>query len=424
MNLQIVGCSHHASTVAVRERLSFTESQIGPFLDRFYQQFPRSEAVLLSTCNRTEFFTAGKDDDATPSQSQMIDFLAVERGLQAADIQPGLFHLSDRAAVRHLFTVAASLDSMVLGEAQILSQVKRAYELATETNPSIPLTHRVFQSAIQVARRVANETTLHNNRVSVPSIAVNVLAKQIFERLDNKRILVVGAGEMAEETLTYLRSEGGRNIVVVNRTDSAADALASRFDGRTAAWDQLPEQLVLADLIVGTTGATQPVIDTSLFDQIEDLRKQRPLFILDLAVPRDVEAAVGERLNVYLYTLDDLQKECERNRGARESQFPKAMKILDQETDRFFREWKTRSSSGQTVAMLRRQADQVKQAEMEWLLNRLGDVDDHQKALIEQAFHRLVNKILHPPLKSVRDDSDRGSGSLLEALKRLFQLEE
>lgn len=160
MNLQIIGCSHHQSNVSIREQLAFTEAQIKPFLDKFYRQFPNSEAVLLSTCNRTEFFAAGASNETLPSQQEMVNFLAGERGVSGAEIEKGLYRLNDREAVRHLFGVAASLDSMVVGETQILAQVKRAYELAIESNRAIPMTHRVFQSAIQVARRVANETKL------------------------------------------------------------------------------------------------------------------------------------------------------------------------------------------------------------------------------------------------------------------------
>ena len=422
MNLQIIGCSHHQSNVSIRERLAFTEAQIKPFLEKFYRRFPDSEAVLLSTCNRTEFFAAGRTTESIPSQQEMIHFLAGERGIVDSDIESGLYRLNDREAVRHLFSVAASLDSMVVGETQILAQVKRAYELAIESNQSIPLTHRVFQSAIQVARRVANETSLHSNRVSVPSVAVNVLAKQIFERLDNKRILVIGAGDMANETLTYLKGEGGSDIVVVNRTPEKAAALASRFDGRTEVWDRLPTEVAAADLIISTTGATEAVIDVPLFESIESQRKQKPLFMLDLAVPRDVQPEVGDRQNVYLYTLDDLQKVCDRNLESRKNQFPKAMKILDQETDRFLSEMRGRTSDS-TIVALRDQANQTKEAELTWLMNRIGgDISDEQRAVIEHAFHRLVNKMLHSPLKSVRDDSEKGNNSLLEAVRRLFQL--
>lgn len=421
MNLQVIGCSHHQSNVAIREQLAFTEQQIGPFLELFYDRFPESEAVLLSTCNRTEFYAAAKQPDLIPSQQEMIEFLVSQRGLSISDVNADLFAHSDRNAIEHLFSVAASLDSMVVGETQILAQVKRAYQLAIESNQTIPLTHQVFQSAIRVARRVSNETDIHSNRVSVPSIAICVLAKQIFERLDNKKILIVGAGEMAEETLTYVRSEGGKDICIINRTQSKAEELAAKFEGKVASWDSLQDQLATADLIVSTTGATEPVVTSAMFDQVEKARNQKPVFMLDLAIPRDIEAEIGDRLNVYLYTLDDLQKECEKNRQSRQSQYPKAIKIIDQETDLFFADVRRRSS-GSTIVQLRQQADKAKTAELTRLMNRLDGVSEAHRAEIEQSFNRLVNKILHPPLKSLQDDSINESGSMLDALKKLFQL--
>ncbi|MEL7498686.1 MAG: glutamyl-tRNA reductase [Planctomycetota bacterium] len=421
MKLQVVGCSHHVSNVEIRERLAFSETQVKPFLSTFYQTFSGCEAVLLSTCNRTEFYAAARNPEELPSETDMVEFLAGQCGITLIDINPDLFAYRDRNAIEHLFSVAASLDSMVIGEAQILSQVKRAYQLATETNPTIPLTHQVFQSAIRVARRVSNETDIHANRVSVPSVAIGVLAKQIFERLDNKRILIVGAGEMAEETLNYIRSDGGRDIVIANRTLAHAEALAETCEGEVAAWDQLQQELSIADLVVSTTGAKQPIVDQAMFESIEAQRKQKPLFILDLAVPRDFDAGIAARDNVYLYTLDDLQRECEHNRRSRESQYPQAIKIIEQETDQFFKELRRRNS-GSTIAQLKQQVDEVKQAELTRLMNRLEEVDPKHKQEIEQAFNRLVNKILHPPVKSVQSDSTAGSGGLLEALKKLFQL--
>jgi len=421
MNLQVVGCSHHHSNVAIRERLAFTEQQIRPFLDLFRTRFPQSEAVLLSTCNRTEFYAVAPNPELNPSQLEMIEFLASQRGLAISDINADVFVHSDRDAVEHLFSVAASLDSMVIGEAQILSQVKRAYQIAIDSDRSVPLTHQVFQSAIRVARRVSNETNIHANRVSVPSIAICVLAKQIFERLDNKKILILGAGEMAEETLNYVVSEGGKDIWITNRTESKAAQLAEKFNGQVCSWDEMQTQLSVADLVVSTTGATEPIVDSAMFDKIEKVRQQKPVFILDLAIPRDFAEEIADRLNVYLYTLDDLQKECERNRKSRQSQYPKAQKIIDQETDLFFADVRRREG-GSTIAQLRQQADKVKTAELERLMNRLEGLPENQRAEIEQSFHRLVNKILHPPLESLREDTMSESGTLIDALKKLFQL--
>lgn len=420
MNLHVIGCSHHQSSVSVREKLSFTPDQVKTFLNKFHSTFPLSEAVLISTCNRTELYAAGKTLEGIPTSEQMIDFLASERGLESGDISSNLFSHRNQEAIAHLFRVAASLDSMVIGEAQILSQVKQAYQLAVDTGHQIPLTHQVFQTAMKVAKRVATETDIHANRISVPSVAVNVLSGEIFERLDNKRILILGAGEMAEETLTYLTAKDGKDIVVINRTRSKAESLAEKFNGQVADWDDLGGQVAAADLIVSTTSANEPVVTTATFKEVTGSGRQQPLLVLDLAIPRDFDSKIGELPNVFLYTLDDLQKQCEKNRQSRQSQWPKAEKIIQQETANFFQDVHRRNS-GQTIAQLKQQANTAKDAELERLLNRLN-LSPEEEAVIEQSFHRLVNKILHPPLKSINADKSGDSGGLLEAMKRLFQL--
>ncbi len=420
MNLHVIGCSHHQSSVSVREKLSFTPDQVTTFLNKFHSTFPLSEAVLISTCNRTELYAAGKTLEGVPTSEQMIDFLASERGLESGDISSNLFAHRNQEAISHLFRVAASLDSMVIGEAQILSQVKQAYQLAVDTGHQIPLTHQVFQTAMKVAKRVATETDIHANRISVPSVAVNVLTGEIFERLDNKRILILGAGEMAEETLTYLAAKDGKDIVVVNRTRSKAESLAEKFNGQVADWDDLGQQVAAADLIVSTTSANEPVVTTAMFKEVTGSGRQQPLLVLDLAIPRDFDSKIGELPNVFLYTLDDLQKQCEKNRKSRQSQWPKAEKIILQETTNFFQDVHRRNS-GQTIAQLKQQANTAKDAELERLLNRLN-LSPEEEAVVEQSFHRLVNKILHPPLKSINADKGGDSGGLLDAMKRLFQL--
>lgn len=420
MILQLIGCSHHQSSLTVREKLAFNEAQSKLLLNSFYLRFPESEAVLLSTCNRTEFYVAGKELDFLPSKSELIDLLAEHRDLQSHEIESELFLHRDRSAIRHLFSVAASLNSMVIGETQILSQVKKAYQLAAELNPAGSMMHHVFQTAIRVARRISNDTNLHQARLSVPSVAVGVFARQIFERLDNKQILIIGAGPTAEETLRYVVSEGGREITVVNRTRANAEQLAEQFKGRAATWEQLDQLLITADFVISATGATQPVVTRQIFDRIERTRQQKPLLILDLAVPRDIDPEIGNRSNVYLYSLDDLHFECERNRQSRQTHFQKAEMILDEETDRFFSELNQRSNNG-TISQLKQQADDVKLAELKRLFNKV-DLDEQQQAEVEQAFNRLVNKILHPPLKSIREEESHHG--LVDALKRLFQLKD
>jgi glutamyl-tRNA reductase len=326
--------------------------------------------------------------------------------------------------VRHLYTVASSLDSMVLGEPQILAQVKDAYQLAAVQDSTGPLLHAVFQSAIRVSRRVSNETTIHERRVSVPSVAVADFARQIFERFDDKHAVVIGAGEMAQETLRYLLDEGVHQITVVNRSYDRASELATNGKGRAVAWDQLHEALATADIVVSTTAATEPIVSTADFARIERARFGRPMFILDLAVPRDFDPSIGRRPDVYLYSIDDLQETCRKNQKQRDRELPSAMRIVEREAARFMAEISHRAV-GPVIQQLREGWQKPKEEELERLLNKLPDLDDRARREIRQSFDRLVNKLLHPPLTSLRDESRKGvPRTLLDALARLFQLKD
>jgi glutamyl-tRNA reductase len=429
MKLQMVGCSHHTAGVQIRERLAFNRDQAAEALSRLRSRFPETEAVLLSTCNRVELYVASQAADACPSHHDVVSFLAEFHGLSPAELFNDLFERTGEDFVRHLFTVAASLDSMVIGEAQILSQVKQAYELATSVAATGPLTNAAFQAALRVAKRVATETAIQQKRVSIPSVAVADFASQFFERFDDKRIVVIGAGEMGEETLRYLIDEGARDIVLVSRNAARAEVLATRLAGAPRPWDALHPLLVEADLVVSATGSKEPIVSADEFKRIVAERYQRPLMILDLAMPRDFDPAIGDLAGVYLYSIDDLRSACERNRREREKEWPKAERIIEEETRRFMTDLHHRATAP-TIRRLKERADEVKAEELARLLNKLGGpdgkgLDPKVRAEITAAFDRVVNKLLHPPLESLRDEAQHGAPhGLLEALKRLFQLKD
>ena len=424
MRLSLVGCSHHTTSVDVRERLAFSGDQITDALSQLRDRYPKSEAVLLSTCNRVEIYTASQDPVHAPTQDQVVQFLADYHGLIADEVAQQVTVCSHEEAVHHLFSVAASMDSMVVGEPQILAQVKEAYRIATDGDYAGPLTHSAFQAAIRVARRVANETTIHKRRVSIPSVAVAEFAKAIFERFDDKLVLVIGAGEMGRETVQYLMDEGATQIVIVNRSPHRAAEMAAEFGALAEQWSGLDELMVRADLVVSTTGAPEPIFTRERYQRIEPLRYQRPLFILDLAVPRDFEVSIGKCLGVYLYSVDDLQATCQANQKAREKEWPKARRIVEEETGRFLADWNHRATAP-TIRRLREQAGQIKEQELQRLINKLEDADDKTQREIQVAFDRLVNKLLHPPLESLRDEAEQGAPhGLLEALSRLFKLQD
>lgn len=424
MKLQMVGCSHHGTSVAVRERLAFNQAQTIEALDVFRQRFPGTEAVLLSTCNRVEVYTAVDAPTPGPTHQQVAEFLAQFHGIELYEIFDDLFERTGEDAVRHLFTVAASLDSMVIGESQILSQVKQAYQLANEHDSTGPLTHAIFQAALKVARRVASETSINQKRVSVPSIAICDLASQIFERFDDKQVLVIGAGEMAEETIRYLQDVGAKDIRVINRTLARAEELAREFSGKAEPWDRLLELLASADLVVSATGSGEAIVRLEDYRRIEEQRAQRPLFVLDLAIPRDFDPAIEQCLGVYLYSVDDLREACERNQRERDRELPAAIAIIEEETAAFMADLHHRAT-GPIIKRLKQGWHAPKEAELRRLFNKLPELDDRARSEIQQSFDRLVNKLLHPPLESLRDEARQGSPhGLLDALKRLFQLKD
>ncbi|MFW6125059.1 MAG: glutamyl-tRNA reductase [Pirellulales bacterium] len=423
MIVQVVGCSHHGTSIALRERLAFRPEKAAEALDRWRRVFPGVEAVLLSTCNRVELYAASEAEDV-PGCRQVAGFLGRFHRLDPAEVVDALYQRQHGEAIRHLFAVASSLDSMVVGEPQIVAQVKEAYELAAAHDNTGPITHAAFQAALKCARRVAGETAVHQRRVSIPSVAVADFARQIFERFDDKHTVVLGAGEMAEETLRYLRDEGTHQITVINRHHQRAMELAERWKGRAVAWEQLPEALATADLIVSTSGSNEAIVTEDHFARVERTRLGRPLFILDLAVPRDFAPAIGERPDVYLYSVDDLRAACEANRRQRDRELPAAMKIVEQEADRFMAELYHRAT-GPIIRQLRQGWEEPKRRELERLLRRLPDLDDQAREEVQRSFDRLINKLLHPPLQSLREHSRDGvPHKLMDALRRLFNLRE
>ncbi len=424
MKLQMVGCSHHTAPVAVRERLAFSRDQAADALSRLRRRYPETEAVLLSTCNRVELYVAS-ESDTCPTHHDVISFLAEFHGLDPIALFNDLFERTGEDFVRHLFMVAASLDSMVVGEAQILAQVKQAYELATSVTATGPLTNQAFQAALRVAKRVTTETAIQQKRVSIPSVAVADFVPQVFERLDDKRIVVIGAGEMAEETLRYLIDGGAKEISLVGRNLERAQELAGRVGGgEPAPWSKLHPLLVAADLVVSATGASEPIVTLAEFKQIVAERFQRPVMILDLAMPRDFEPGIGDLTGVFLYSIDDLKAACEQNRREREKEWPKAERIIEDETRRFMADLHHRATAP-TIRRLKERADEVKAEELARLLGKLAGLDGKSQGEITAAFDRLVNKLLHPPLESLRDEAQHGAPhGLLDALKRLFQLKD
>ena len=420
---RVIGLNYRSTPLEVREQLAFSPTQIVAALTAWQDQTADIEAVLLSTCNRTEFYVA-TPESKLPTTEELLQFLFNQKTCPPTGftLASQVFTLEDADAVEHLFAVASGLDSMVLGEVQVLSQVKAAYQLALEADTAGPCSHALFQSALKTAKKIATETALHEHRVSIPSIAVADLAQQIAGRFEDKKILVFGAGDMGQETLRYLVEYGAKSITVLNRRQERAEALASQFGGHVADWQHRVELLTDADIVVSTTSADEPVVTLADFHEIEAKRSGRTLFVFDLAVPRDFEPAIAQCAGVHLYSIDDLQEICNKHRQNRDQEVPKAEKIVQRATETFMKDWANRHN-GPVIQQLRERWMKTKEAELLRLFNKVPELNDRAREEIRYAFERLLAKYLHSPLESLRDEPPDGeSHTLVDALKKLFRL--
>lgn len=421
MILQIVGCNHRTAPIALRERLAFSSQQARAFLARWKSEYDPAEAVLLSTCNRVELYTATDLPQALPAED-IARCLTEFHGVSLETWEGGVYHFSGREAVEHLFSVCSSLDSMVLGESQITAQVKQAYQIAVEEGTVGPILHLTFQAAAKTAKRVAAETAIQLRRTSIPSVAIGDFARAVFERFDDKKTLVIGAGEMAEETLRYLREEGAQAITVVNRNRDRAEQLAARWKGRAESWQELPRLLADADVVISTTGAERPIVTRAELQSAMAARPERPLFVLDLAVPRDFEPGAAKLSGVYLYCLDDLKVACERNREFRDREIPAAIRIVEQEVEGLMIRLHGREA-GPVIRGIRRDWEEIKRDELQRLWNKLPHLPESSRGEIEETVDRILNKLLHRPLRRLQEECRRGTPhALLDALRGLFHL--
>ncbi|GHT32267.1 glutamyl-tRNA reductase [Planctomycetales bacterium] len=428
MNIRCIGIDHQSSSLAIRELLAFSPPQVSDTLALWLEQQPDTEAVLLSTCNRTEFYYAS-ESNAVPETETVIKFLLSQKQCpeQGFTLASHIFSYTGLEAVKHLFSVSAGLDSMVLGEVQILSQVKAAYQTASETGTVGTVLHILFQAALNTAKQIAAQTELHRHRISIPSVAISDFALQIFENLKEKKIVVFGAGEMGQETVRYLIENGVKHLTVLNRNPQRALQLAAQFKGNAADWtladwENRLDEIVDADMLISTTGASEPVLTFADYRKIEPLRNGKTLFILDLAVPRDIEKEIADCSNVYLYSLDDLQEVCRRNRSQRDKEIPKAIQIAERSAEELVQRLNHRNN-GKIIGQLQEKLSQIKEQELERLFNKLPELDEKEQNEIRYAFQRLTGKFLHQPLETLRDASKEETPfKLLDALASLFRL--
>ena len=423
MRLLLVGMNHRTAPVEVRERFAVDDPL--PWLQKLVASPEIEEAVLLSTCNRVELVATTRQLDA--GRHRMRSFFHRELGqgapLPAARSENAvLYEHVDSDAVRHLFRVAASIDSLVVGEPQILGQVKDAYRAAAEGGACGPLLNRLFTSAFGAAKRVRTETEIAARPVSMARVAVD-LARQIFETLGDKHALLIGAGEMIEAALDALREAGLASVAVANRTPERAAELASRFGATAHGLDELSTQLAAADVVLTSIGADRPVLDAPLFEAALRARRRRAIFAIDLGVPRNVDPAVNQLDDVYLYDVDDLSGVAEINAEERRRETVRAEAIVQEEVERFDG-WLGALRAVPTIRRLRARAEAVRRAEIEKAVAKLG-LDDAGRAGVEAVTRAIVNKILHAPVSRLRAQAEREEGlAYLEAAKVLFALDD
>jgi len=426
--LCLLGLNHQTAPLEVREKIVFDEAQTRDAVAAFRARFPDSEVVVLSTCNRVELYTTAPSDGPLSEEQAWADglrqWLADHRELSAEIFTSALYHKSGPAAMEHLFSVAASLDSMVLGEAQILGQVKTAYEISRALGAAGPILHPLFQRAAAVGKEVQSNTALGEGRVSVASVAVDY-ARRIFDTFTDKTVLCVGAGKMSALVLQNLAALHPKRLIVCNRDGEKARALAARFHGEAADLTHLADHLANADIIVSGTGSTAPIITRKMFDQVMPRRKYKPVFVIDIALPRDVESAVGELDNVYLYNLDDLQKTVSATHGQRREAIDAAKAIVAEHAKQFIMAQRTREL-GPTIDKLYQRYHAMAQEELDRTLSGFGNLSPEQKAQLQDVVRRLVNKVLHDPVRTLRQsDALHGpTAQYLHALEMLFQLKD
>ncbi len=430
MNLLAIGCSYKTTPVEVRERLNFKDEQLPRAHTELSAGFD-CEAVILSTCNRVELYVGCTADAQSPSRATgsldaecISEFLADFHHLPVSAVRPHLYIHRQEEAVRHLFRVAASLDSMIVGEGQIAGQVKKAYEYAVRDDSVGPLLHALFRRARQVARRVRTETGISHGHVSVSSAAVDYV-KQVFDHFGDKTILVIGAGKMGELTLKHLRQLKPRRIWVTNRSPEKAESVARGCGGEAMPWEKLDDLLARADIVLSTTGAPEPIVTRKRYEPIAARRAGGPLVVLDIAVPRDFDPSIHDGDRTCLFNIDDLKRIREATLEDRLKHIEPAESIVQQETKAFLKDW-SRRRNGPVIARLTQDFDSKRREVLRELLGRLnGKLSDEDRRHIEGAFRLLTNRLLHGPISALTEETHGGGGyALLDALRKLFRLQE
>jgi glutamyl-tRNA reductase len=409
MTLTLVGVNHKTAPIALRERIAISREDLPETTRALAAVEGVTECMIVSTCNRVELLAAVESPEI-----DLTGFLYQHFGLERALLEPHIYQQSDRDAVRHLFRVAASLDSMVVGEPQILGQVKEAFAVARAAGTVAGQLEHLLQSAFAAAKKVRTETEIGSSSVSIASVAVD-LARKIFGSLQGRTVFLVGAGKMSELAARHLVQQGAGAILVSNRTQDRARRMAEQFAGRVIPYEQLYEAASEADIVISSTGAPHPIFRREHGQAFMQRRRNRPMFFIDIAVPRDVDPAMGTLEGIFVYDIDDLQAVAAAHLAERSRQASDAETLIAGEVERFHQRQRTVNVAPAIVA-LQRQAEEIRQAELRRVQARLGGLSIEQVAAVEALTRGLVNKFLHPPMQALKQAAREGDQVRLDAV--------
>ena len=419
MYIAVLGVNHKTACVDVREQVALNDDGCQNLARNLVDHPGVGEAVVVSTCNRTEVYVSGPQ---LPLREVALDGLCAVSSACREDLHESIYYLEDREAVEHLFSVASSLDSMVLGEAQILHQLKSAYQVAEDAGATGVILNKLLRRSFEVGKRVRTETKIGESSVSVASVSVD-LARSVFGDLAGRAVLVIGAGEMAELVVTHLRAHGVHRFRVANRTFERAVELAERFGGDAVRYEALEEHLAGVDIVISSTAAAQPIIMRADLERVMRKRKNRPIFLVDIAVPRDMDSAINKVYNAYLYDIDDLQEVVASNLGDRQREATLARAIVEEEVTAF-QGWLQTLLVVPILVSFREWATEVKDGELERFLAKMPELSDDERKKVGAMAHAIVNKLVHPPTARIKDMAgDEDGYRYAEALRVLFDLD-
>src|ERR687890_1448176 len=422
MSIVLVGLNHKTAPVEVRERLAFSDEACAVSLRALVDGEVVREGLIVSTCNRVEVLAAAPGQTGTDAVGRLSDFLSRVRSVPVELFSGHLYTHADEAAVRHVFRVASSLDSMVVGEPQVLGQVRHAYSLAVDAGTAGRVLHKLVHHALRVAKRVRSETGIAASAVSISYTAVE-LGRKIFGSLKGATVLLVGAGEMAELAAQHLAGAGAARVLVANRTYETAQKLAVEFGGEAVEFGALEETLAQADIVICSTGAREYIITPELAERARAARKNRPAFFIDISVPRNVDPAVARLDNLFVFDVDDLEAVVASNIREREREAERAELIVESEVMQFQQALRS-LDLGPTVAALRGKLDEIARAELKRQRNRLGDLTPEQERAVESLLASTVNKIAPPVITRLRRSHETGEDENVRAWRESFKLDE